>query len=129
MLAVLHAALKALRQGAATEQQWSVLAGCLDVALAIERQGIVRGLQLELQSAETALQAVYNRATSGPHWRAPTLHYQELAAVQEFVVLHAYQLHQLARAEYLKAVASALGAVQRTGGQAVLARDFVGMSA
>ena len=74
VLDVLHAAHKALREGVATEQQWSVLAGCLDVALAIERQGVVRGLQEHLASAEKALQAVHDRANATATWRATPLH-------------------------------------------------------
>ena len=43
VLGILRQAIKALRQGVATEQQWSIAASSLTGALAIERQGIVRG--------------------------------------------------------------------------------------
>lgn len=129
VLHVVHIAHKALREGVASEQQWSVLAGCLDIAKAIERQGVVRGLSEHLASAEASLQAIYTRAHAGPSWRPTALHYQELDAVQTFVDLHAFQLRQLARTEYLKAIASALGAVRGGGGQATLVRDLAGVAA
>ena len=123
VLDVVHAAHKALREGVATEQQWSVLAGCLDVALAIERQGVVRGLQDHLASAQTALQAVHDRANATPAWRATPLHWNELDSVHTFVDLHAFQLKQLGRAEYLKAIASAQGAVRSRGERATVVRE------
>lgn len=121
VLDVVHGAHKALREGAATEQHWSILAGCLDVAKAIERQGVVRGLYDDLISAENALQTLYNRATIGMMWHAPTCHHHELDAMLAFVNLHAFQLRQLGRAEYLKAIASALGTARANGGQATVA--------
>lgn len=121
VLDVVHVAHKALREGVATEQQWSVLAGCLDVALAIERQGVVRGLQEHLASAQTALQAVHDRA--GTDWRTTAMRWNELDAVSTFVDLHAFQLKQLGRAEYLKAIASAQGAVRSRGERATVVRE------
>lgn len=121
VLDVLRAAHSAMRQGIATEQQWSVVAGCLDVALAIERQGVVRGLQEHLASAEKALQAVHDRA--GPEWRATSMHWHELDAVNTFVDLHAFQVKQLGLAEYLKAIASAQGAVRSRGERATVVRE------
>jgi len=112
LLAVLHDAHKALREGVATAQQWSVLAGCLDVALAIERQGVVRGLQEHLASAQAALQAIHARAETGAAWRPTALYFHELDAVRTFVHLHAMQIKHLGRAEYLRAITSAQGAVR-----------------
>lgn len=129
VLHVVHLAHKALREGVATEQQWSVLAGCLDVAKAIERQGVVRGLTEHLASADAALQAIYNRANSGPAWRPTALHYYELNAVKDFVNLHAFQLRQLGRGEYLKAIASARGTVQGRGETVTMVRDLAGVGA
>lgn len=127
VLDVLHRAHKALREGVATEQQWSVLAGCLDVAVAIERQGVVRGLSEHLASADAALQAVYNRAQTGAAWRPTALYFQELDAVRTFVHLHAMQIRQLARSEYLRAITSAQGAVRGRGETVTVARDLAGV--
>lgn len=121
VLDVLRAAHSALRQGVATVQQWGVLAGCLDVSLAIERQGVVRGLQEHLASAEKALQAVHDRA--GPEWHATSMHWHELDAINTFVDLHAFQVKQLSTAEYLKAINSAQGAVRSRGERATVVRE------
>ncbi|MDO9235968.1 MAG: hypothetical protein Q7U28_08050 [Aquabacterium sp.] len=121
VLRAVTVAAKALREGVATELQWSILAGSLDVSLAIERQGIVRGLQEHLASAARAMQSIYDRAHAGPVWRPTALHYYELDAVQTFVELHAYQVRQLSRAEFLKAIDSAANQIRATGGQVTLA--------
>jgi hypothetical protein len=113
---------RALREGVASELQWSILAGSLDVALAIERQGVVRGLHEHLASAERALQAIYDRAHAGPVWRPTALHYHELDAVHTFVDLHAYQVRQLGRAEFLRAIDSATAQIRGQGGQVTVAR-------
>jgi hypothetical protein len=123
VLNVVHTAHKALREGHATEYQWSVLSGCLDVALAIERQGVVRGLQEHLASAQSALQNIYQRATAGAGWQSTSMHYFELDAVRTFVDLHAFQLKQLGRAEYLRAITSAQGAVRSRGERATVVRE------
>ena len=118
----LQAAFRALRQGVATELQWSVLAGSLDVSKAIEAQGVVRGLGIHLASAEEALQVIYNRARTQDGWRPTSLHFYELDAVHTFVDLHAYQVRQLSRAEFLSAIETAAGQVRANGGQVTLAR-------
>lgn len=125
VMEVVHSAHKALREGVAAEYQWSVLSGCLDVALAIERQGVVRGLQEHLASAQAALQSIYNRATAGTEWRPTALHFHELDAVREFVGLHAMQLRHLGRAEYLRAITSAQGAVRSRGERATVVKEAV----
>lgn len=107
LLDAIKTAFTALRQGRASEREWSILAGTLDVALAVERQGVVRGLHGHLMAAEQALQTVYNRAMLGTGWQPTALHYHELDAIHTFVDLHAYQVKQLSRAEYLAAIRSA----------------------
>ena len=111
--AAMQASFKALREGVATELQWSILAGSLDVSKAIERQGVVRGLSEHLASAEQALQAIYNRARMSDGWHPPVLHFHELDAIREFVdLLYAYQLRQLSRGEFLAAINSAKGKIR-----------------
>jgi hypothetical protein len=122
VLAAIQGAFRALREGVATELQWSILAGSLDVSKAIEAQGIVRGLNSHLVSAEAALQMIYNRACLADGWRATALHFNELEDVRTFVDLHAFQVRQLSRAEFLAAIDTAQGKVRANGGQATLAR-------
>lgn len=99
VLAMLGTALQALREGVATEYQWSIAAG----------SGIVRGLLGHLKAAEQALQDIYDRAlrTGGGHWVRVTLYYQELDALHTFLDLHTFQVHQLGRAEFLAAISAA----------------------
>jgi hypothetical protein len=109
VLGILSSAIQALREGVATEHLWSIAAGSVTVALAIERQGIVRGLQGHLKAAEESLQAIYDRAlrTGGGRWVRVTLYYQELDALQTFLELHTFQVRQLGRAEFLAAINAA----------------------
>lgn len=100
----IRAAFKALREGVATELQWSVLASSVNVAMTIENQGVVTGLAAHLKAAEQALQQIYLRAIDSGGWRPPALYWQEIDAVDEFVPLHKFQLEQLSRGEVLKAM-------------------------
>lgn len=131
ILQTLATAAKALREGVATRHQWSVLAGSLDLAKAIERQGVVRGLHEHLASADDALQAIYARADQDDQWRPTALHYFEIDAVDTFVNLHAYQCRQLSLGEYKKAIASATGQIRANGGRVTLTkvRDCGGVAA
>lgn len=122
VLEALQGAFRALREGVATELQWSILAGSLDVSKAIESQGVVRGIAAYLETAEAVLQRIYNRARRAGGWKPTVLHYQELGAVRDFVDLHCYQVRQLGRAEFLSAICTAQGKVRANGGQATLAR-------
>lgn len=109
VLGVLRDAVQALREGVATELQWSVAAGSVTVAQAIERQGIVRGLHEHITTAEQVLQAIYDRALriGGGRYIRATLYFNEIEALTEFVELHTFQLDQLGRAEMLAAMDAA----------------------
>ena len=106
VLSVLRQAIKALRAGVATEHDWSVAAGGVSVAQAIERQGIVRGLREHITTTEQALQAIYDRAmrVGGGRWVRTSLWFDEMDALANFLELHTFQVHQLGRAEMLAAI-------------------------
>lgn len=125
VIATIKVAHKALREGVATELQWSVLAGALDTARMIEKQGVVRGIHEHIASAHHALQSVYARAKAidAYAWRATVLHYHELDAISAFVDLHAFQIRQLSRKEFLKAITAAVGYVRGHGNVAVLTSE------
>lgn len=109
VLDVLSTAVKALREGVGTEMDWSIAAGSLALAQAIERRGIVRGLHGPITTAEQVLQAIYDRALRigcGRYIRA-TLYFNEIEALTEFVELHTFQIDQLGRAEMLAAMDAA----------------------
>lgn len=129
VLNMLRQAARALREGVATELQWSIVAGAVDVAKAIEHQGIVRGLSEHLNTATQALQAVYDRAMARGQWKPTALHYYELDAVQTFVDLHTFQVNQLGRAEFLAAVDAAQAHIKANGDKVTLVRDFHALQA
>lgn len=129
VLNMLRQAAQALREGVATELQWSIIAGAVDVAKAIEHQGIVRGLSEHLNTATQALQAVYDRAMATGTWRRTALWYQELDAVQTFVDLHTFQVNQLGRAEFLAAIDAAQAHIKANGDKVTLVRDFHALQA
>lgn len=109
VLGELKTALKALREGVATEDHWAIANGSVQVALAIEAQGIVRGLSEHLHKAEHALQAIYDRALrmGNGKWLRATLYFHELDALATFFNLHKFQVDQLGRAEFLAAIDAA----------------------
>lgn len=131
VLGMLRQANTALREGVATEQQWAIAAGAVSVALAIERQGIVRGLMEHLVTAGKALEAIYDRAmrNGGGRWVRVTLYYQELDALHTFMDLHAFQLNQLGRAEFLAAIDRAQRHTITQGDTATVVRDLERLAA
>lgn len=126
VLGVLRDAVKALREGVATELQWSVAAGSVTVAQAIERQGIVRGLLEHITTAERVLQAIYDRALriGGGRYIRATLYFNEIDALNEFVELHTFQLDQLGRAGMLAAMDAATKHTLAQGHTATLVHNI-----
>lgn len=122
-------AIKALREGVATELQWSIAAGQLAVALAIEQQGKVRGLLGHLQHIEVQLQAIYDRATCSGRWTRTALYYQELDALDLLASLYKFQLAQLGRAEFIAAIHAAQKQSIADGYTVALERNIERMAA
>ncbi|MDP3654286.1 MAG: hypothetical protein Q8R67_21675 [Rhodoferax sp.] len=129
LLSAVQEAFKSLREGVATQRQWSILAGCMDVAKAIERQGVVRGLHEHLDSADAALQAIYKRARKVDGWKPTALHFYELDAVREFVNLYAFRLRKLSRAEFDQVVKTATIQIRSNGGKVAVIRMVSGVAA
>lgn len=115
----LQAAFTALRQGVATEWQWSVLASAMNCAQAIDKQGVVKGLHTHLRAAELALQSIYNRAIATGKWQPTSLYYIELDAIDTAIDLHKFQLQQLSTGEVIKALDYAKAEVRSSGGRAL----------
>lgn len=105
----------ALRTGMITALQFSILRGGIDTGRAIERQGVVKGLSTIFDDAERALDAIWPRIIWAGEYGRYSLYHTELADVREFVSLHIWQIRQLSRAEYLRAVASARGVIGPSG--------------
>ena len=131
VLQPLRDAVKALREGVATELQWSVAAGSVTVAQAIERHGIVRGLHEHITTAEQTLQDIYDRALriGGGRYIRATLYFNEIDALNEFVRLHAFQLDQLGRAEMLAAMDAATKKTRADGHTATVVHNAERMAA
>ena len=100
----IRAAATRMRQGLATHDDHAVLDGSLRMAQSIEQQGIVRGLAGHFADIERTLAAIGARATAASgRWQSPTLHFQELEAIQLLLDLHHYQIKQLSFAEFRRA--------------------------
>ena len=113
----LQAAFKAMREGVATEWQWSHLASSVNAALAIERFGVVKGMHEHLRAADLALQGIYRRAMTKCEWHSTPLYYFELDALDTAINLHKFQLTQLSRGEVIRALDYAKAEVLSTGGK------------
>lgn len=126
VLSPMRNAIKALREGVGTEMDWSVAAGGVAVAKAIERQGVVRGLHEHIAMAETAMQAIYDRAmrTGGGRWTRTALWFNEMDALANFVDIHDFQFNQLSRKELLAAIAAAEKETVAQGHTAAVVRNI-----
>lgn len=129
VLGLLGKSIQALCAGVATEHDWSIAAGSVSVAKAVENQGIVRGLQEHLDSAERALQAIYDRCRTHTMWLRPTLTIQEVDALRLLQELHTFQLENLGRAEFLAAIDAAHHTSIQQGHTVTLARDLERLAA
>lgn len=138
VFAPLQASADAMRRGVGSETDWSNLAAACCVAKAIERQGVVRGLQEHFNTIEAALQGIARRAFAGGEWMPTALYFQELDALQDLLELHEYQVRQLSGGEFKRAVdlatanvthqargagTAVVGAQQRPGHAAQLALE------
>lgn len=113
----LRQAARLTREGVASEREWALLASAVNVAKAIERQGIVRGLAEHFAQAEEALNGISRRALASGEWKPTALYWQEIEHVNALVDLHAYQLEHLSYGEAHRATRSATAAVHQVGGR------------
>lgn len=117
----------AMRTGSGALSDWAILAESLDIAKAIERQGVVRGLHEHLASADVALQAIHQRARTDDGWNPTTLYFHELDALREFVSLYAFQLQSLSRSEFDQVAETAISQIRSSGGKVTVTRDVAGV--
>ncbi|CAN7199561.1 hypothetical protein LJR118_000577 [Acidovorax sp. LjRoot118] len=116
-----RACLKALREGVATELQHDVLHTTMQISLAIERAGVVRGLGNHFNEAVDALDAIATRCRRGSTWLATALHFYELDAMATAVDLHDYQLQQLSFGELRAVINRVLATTRSSGGKVITA--------
>jgi len=125
----MQAAAKAMREGVGTERDWSVLAGELALAIAIERGGIVRGLMGHFESFDRVLQAIHDRCSKPvlvgqpAQWQRTALWHYELDELRNFIDLHSYQLTQLSRSELEAALDKAQNNIISNGDTVQVIKD------
>ena len=106
-----------LREGVATEEQHTVLYTSLQIAIAIEHSGIVRGLHEHLDAARQAMDAVRTRALASGAWRPTALYHHELAAIRDAVEFHEFQLRQVSAGELTAIATKLIARTRSTGGK------------
>lgn len=116
VLQPLEDAYEALRTGTATLLHWQIAASAVNVALAIEQRGIVRGLAAEFNAAERDLQRIEKRATAEGRWRSPTLYAAEIKSIRAAVKYHKHQLLQLSAGEAHEAYQTAINRIRGQNG-------------
>ena len=93
-------AVAALRAGTATDDHIGQLLGSMYMALAIERQGIVRGIVVQLVAARDMLRTIDREARCDGGWHTPPpLEPRRQEAIDEAFDLHEYQIKQLSAGE------------------------------
>jgi hypothetical protein len=117
--AQMHRHYEALRTGTATRVNFAGVSTYCELGLAIERQGVVRGLSEPLTQAEETLKAIKARCDLPTGWKPPVLHWQEMQILTEMRRFHLFQLQQLSYAEYQRAWRDMLNNVQRVGGEVI----------
>jgi len=118
-LAPAWACLARLREGVATEDQHTVLATHLAIAMAIEDSGIVRGMREHFASAQAALAGIRARALASGAWLPQQLEFHEIDALAEAVDLHRHQLAYVSSGELRDITARLTARALSTGGQVV----------
>lgn len=113
-------AVEAFRTGRGTFAHWLRLCTHVNVGLAIETKGIVRGLEAQLMDAHYALQAISDRMEKSPGvWMPSALRATELESIRALVDWHAFQMSKLSYREYADAYNLAVGRITSSGGEVV----------
>lgn len=124
VLTPVRQAFTAMREGVATEAQWVILAGSVQLGLSIERQGVVRGVRGHLTAAEAALGAIKHRAMERGTWAPTSMYWQEIEALDTFLAIHRHQLENLSDGEWREAADHAETIVRSVGLQVVDVREL-----
>ena len=108
-------AISRLSDGSASEHDWSVVSGALSVADEIEKRGIVRGVQDQIDRAAAAMQRIYDSAWSSGAWGCNPPGAEDIEAIQEFEAIHKFQIDQLSRGELLDVIDRAQRSIKKAG--------------
>jgi hypothetical protein len=124
ILQPLQASCARLCEGIGAQPDWANLASACNVAMAIELQGVVRGLREHLHTTELTLQTVHRRAEDDAGRYPYALHLEEIEQLRTFLTVHAFQLGELSRGEYEKACSYAVDEVRASGGEVLQIRPM-----
>jgi len=112
----------ALRAGHGTRHHFAGVSTFVELGLAIESQGVVRGLRDRFQAAERLLLQLKGTAErqGAAAWANPILTGPQIAMLDELVDLHLFQLKQLSYGEYQAAWRLMVGRVTSSGGEVLV---------
>jgi hypothetical protein len=114
----LRQATERLRLGQGTFDDFARAASIINIGLAIERKGVIRGLQAELDDCHRHLEAIGRRGGEAESWHPPTLWAAEIKSLNLLANLHEQQLGVLSYREYSEARTYAVAKVRSAGGLA-----------
>lgn len=103
---VANAAAK-LKAGVGTQYDWSIIAGHIDMAMAIEKQGRVKGLREHLGTIKAQMYDLRRRALETGQWAPPAAMFDDTDALNLFISLHHLQIESLSRSELRETLAKA----------------------
>lgn len=108
----------ALREGQGTHFHWVNLVTAVEIGLALEGIGALKGSRATLECAEMALKMIYDRAMRDDGtWVPVTLYPGELSALLSLVETFPQQLSKVTLGEYKRAEARASQGVVAAGGK------------
>jgi hypothetical protein len=111
-------AIERLRLGQGTFDDFARAASIVNIGLAIERKGVIKGLQADLDECHRHLEAIGQRGGEVDAWQPPTLWAAEIKSLNVLANLHEQQLQVLSYREYSEARDYAVAKVRSAGGQA-----------
>jgi hypothetical protein len=111
-------AIERLRLGQGTFDDFARMSSIVNIGLAIERKGVIRGLQADLDDCHRHLEAIGQRGGEVDTWQPPTLWADEIKSLSLLANLHKKQLQALSYREYSEARDYAVARVRSAGGLA-----------
>lgn len=112
-------AVEAFRVGKGNFKDWLRLCTLVNVGMAIEDGGVVKGFRNDLKAALNALEEIGTRQDSPKGWKPGALRASELEAIRMLVVAHDFQLRQVSCGEHQEAYRLATARVKSDGGEVI----------
>ncbi|KRB33383.1 hypothetical protein [Acidovorax sp. Root70] len=112
-------AVEAFRVGKGNFKDWLRLCTLVNVGMAIEDGGVVKGLRSDLKAALDALEEIGTRQDSPQGWKSGALRATELESIRMLVIAHEFQLRQVSYGEHQEAYRLATARVKCDGGEVI----------